>query len=221
MVRWRDTFTQGTLPQRAPRQYASQTDRYVNYLRKRWDEGCHNAAQLALELKAQGFTGSDCSVRRRVAHWDRSACGEVSKTPSMKPPSIHPPSARRLSWLLLKDPSDLGERDREFVDALFRRHPELRRAASLARAFAAMMRERRGEELDAWVRRGWKANVPRELGVFATGLKTDHDAVKAALTTDWSNGQVEGQVNRLKMLKRQMYGRAKFDLLRQRVLYTG
>ena len=71
------------------------------------------------------------------------------------------------------------------------------------------------------IRRAWQANVPRELGAFATGLKTDYHAVKAALTTDWSNGQVEGQVNRLKLLKRQMYGRAKFDLLRQRVLHTG
>ena len=62
--------------------------------------------------------------------------------------------------------------------------------------------------------------MPRELRTFATGLKSDYDAVKAGLTTTWSNGQLEGQVNRLKLIKRQMYGRAKFDLLRQRVLYT-
>ena len=151
--------------------------------------------------------------------WDRSVTGVAP--PSTKPPGVRPPSARRLSWLFLKDPGDRSEREREFVDALFQCRPELERAASLARAFADMMRERRGEELDAWIRQAWQTNVPREIGVFAIGLNKDYKAVKAALTTEWSNGQVEGQVNRLKLLKRQMYGRAKFDLLRRRVLYTG
>ena len=63
--------------------------------------------------------------------------------------------------------------------------------------------------------------MTREFRTFATGLKSDYDAVEAGLTTPWSNGQLEGQVNRLKLIKRQMYGRANFDLLRQRVLYTG
>jgi transposase len=120
----------------------------------------------------------------------------------------------------LKEPGDLGESELEFVDALYRLRPEVNQAALLARAFAGMMRERRGEELDLWIEQARQPDVPRELGIFATGLKSDYDAVKAALTTEWSNGQVEGQVNRLKLLKRQMYGRAKFDLLRQRVLHA-
>ena len=111
--------------------------------------------------------------------------------------------------------------DRAFIDALSRLCPELNAAATLAREFAAMVRQRQGESLDSWIQRAWDRAVPRELRHFATGLKADFKAVKAALTTHWSNGQVEGQVNRLKLIKRQMYGRAKFDLLRQRVLHTG
>jgi transposase len=84
-----------------------------------------------------------------------------------------------------------------------------------------MVRQLQGNLLDAWIQRAWDRPIPRELRKFATGLKSDFEAVKAALTTRWSNGQLEGQVNRLKLIKRQMYGRAKLDLLRQRVLHTG
>jgi transposase len=83
------------------------------------------------------------------------------------------------------------------------------------------VRQRQGGALDAWIVRAHDTGVPRELRVFADGLKADYEAVKAALTLAWSNGPVEGQVNRVKLIKRQMYGRAKFDLLRQRVLHTG
>ena len=94
-------------------------------------------------------------------------------------------------------------------------------ATALARELITMVHDRRGHALDDWIERTWNPAIPRELRTFATGLRSDYDAVKAALTTAWSNGQVEGQVNRLKLIKRQMYGRAKFDLLRQRVLYRG
>ena len=76
------------------------------------------------------------------------------------------------------------------------------------------------DTLDSWIQRAWDPAVPREMRTFATGLKSDFDAVNAGLTTVWSNGLLEGQVNRLKLIKRQMYGRANFDLLRKRVLYT-
>jgi transposase len=206
----------GKFPDCATRKYASKTDRFTDYLEKRWNEGCHNAAQLARELKALGFTGSYCSVRRRVAHWDRSNNGS-----SPQPPNVPPPSARRSSWLLLKKSDDLDDCDRAFVDALLGRCPDIRAAAQLAGEFAAMVRREGSETLDSWIQRAWDPAVPREFRRFATSLKSDFDAVEAGLTTAWSNGQLEGQVNRLKLIKRQMYGRANFDLLRQRVLYTG
>ena len=93
--------------------------------------------------------------------------------------------------------------------------------ATLARDFASMVRQLQGNRLDAWIQRAWDRSIPRELLRFATGLKSDYPAVKAALTTRWSNAQLEGQVNRLKLIKRQMHGRAKLDQLRQRVLHIG
>jgi transposase len=210
----------GQFPERAPRKYASKTDPFIDYLRKRWQEGCRNAAQLTKELKAQGFCGSYLSVRRRVAHWRRTPSGEPPGR-SSAPPVVHPPSARRLAGLLLKDSCDIDERDRSFVEALCRRCPEVAAAAGLARGFTMMVRQLQGDLLDTWIQRAWSQAIPRELKRFATGLKSDYEAVKAALTTHWSNAQLEGQVNRLKLIKRQMYGRAKLDLLRQRVLHMG
>ena len=180
-------------------------------------EGCYNAAQLFRELEAIGFAGSYCSVRRRVAHWDRS----YGSSTTTQPPNVQPPSARRSARLLLKNPADLDKRDRAFVDALLERCSEIRLATRLAREFAAMVRGEGGETLDSWIQRAWDPTVPREIRTFATSLKSDFDAVNAGLTTVWSNGLLEGQVNRLKLIKRQMYGRANFDLLRKRVLYTG
>ena len=211
-------YTQvGEFPERATRKYASKTDRFTDHLEQRWKEGCHNAAQLFRELEAIGFTGSYCSVRRRVSHWDR---GDGGSSP-VRAPNVQPPSARRSAWLLLKDPADLDDRDRAFVKALLERCVEIRAATQLAREFAAMVRGEGSDTLNSWIQRAWATAVPREIRTFATGLKSDFDAVEAGLTTEWSNGQLEGQVNRLKLIKRQMYGRANFDLLRKRVLYTG
>lgn len=209
----------GVFPERATRQYASKTEPFTDYLEKRWKEGCRNAAQLARELKIQGFTGSYCSVRRRVAHWDQSSRGSLGENSPQ--PKVAPPSARRTAWLLLKKPVDLDDRDRAFVDVLLEQNPDVRVAAQRARGFAAMVRREGTETLDSWIQRAWDSAVPRELRTFASSLKSDFDAVNAGLSTAWSNGQLEGQVNRLKLIKRQMYGRANFDLLRQRVLYSG
>jgi transposase len=196
--------------------HASKTDRFTDYLEKRWKEGCHKAAQLARELTALCFTGSYCSVRRRVAHWDRNNHGSSKGSW----PNVPPPSARRSAWLLLTKPSDLDDQDRAFVDALLQRCPDIGVAAQLAGEFAAMVRREGSGTLNSWIQRAMDRTVPRELGAFATNMKSDFDAVNAGLTTPWSNGQLEGQVNRLKLIKRKMYGRANFDLLRQRVLYV-
>jgi len=101
------------------------------------------------------------------------------------------------------------------------RLPELKTAAELARKFAGMTRRRQVEGWEDWVAKAQGPGVARELCGFAAGLTQDESAVKAASSLEWSNGQVEGQVNRLKLLKRQMYGRAGFDLLRRRFLRAG
>ena len=103
------------------------------------------------------------------------------------------------------------------LDRIMGRSEELTGLARLTRAFTALLRERRGDELRQWVEAVVASGIA-ELVAFARGLEQDWAAVVAGLTLEWSSGQVEGQVNRVKLNKRQMFGRAKFDLLRQRVL---
>jgi transposase len=123
-----------------------------------------------------------------------------------------------VSWLLLLDEADLEPAEQQFRERLQGRCPELRGSAELAREFRAMVRERRGDNWDAWLTKACGPGSAKEIRGFAEGLKKDEAAVRAALRLEWSNGQVEGQVTRLKLIKRQMFGRAKFDLLRKRVL---
>jgi len=105
-----------------------------------------------------------------------------------------------------------------YIDQRGPQDPQIALTYELMKEFTTMLREREGEHLDEWLARV-EAEGVSELQSFAQGLKKDYDAVKAGLTLKWSNGQAEGQVNRLKFLKRQMYGRGSFQLLRKRVLH--
>jgi transposase len=213
----------GTFPGRAERHYARRTDRFADYLKRRWAEGCRNAAELFEELKAQGFGGSYYSVRRQLAAWRKAdpGAGGCRGTAAVTSPGMERPSARRVSWLILKNESELEPEEQAFLDRLHGRCPELRTAGELARRFADMVRARQEGAWDGWVAQATAADAAKELRSFAEGLQKDEAAVRAALRLAWSNGQVEGQVNRLKLIKRQMFGRAKFDLLRKRVLKAG
>ena len=208
-------------PERAPRPSGCKTDPFVDYLWNRWQQGCRNAAQLTRELESRGFTGSYCGVCRVLARWRQNDPEATSSHPSTTRDVSRRTSTKRLAWLLLKNDRDLKPDDQAIRRAFFRRCPDVKLAARLGRKFAEMIRRRSSNRLDAWIDRVQRNDVPKALRIFAAGLKTDYAAVRAALTMQWSNGQVEGQVNRLKLLKRQMYGRANFDLLRLRVLYTG
>ncbi len=203
----------GQFPERAVRKYARQMDRFVDYLRRRWNEGCRNAALLAKELAEHGYKGSYWPVRRCVATWRKT--GDVL-APETKPSPT--PSPEQATWLLLAWPGDRSAEDDAFAEALCQQCPTLKVGVELAREFTRMVQNRGADSLDDWIERAHEGEVPRELTAFADGLLQDHAAVKAALTVKWSNGQVEGQINRLKMIKRQMYGRAAFELLRRRVL---
>jgi transposase len=120
--------------------------------------------------------------------------------------------------MLLK-PEGLENKEREMIDHLCRLSPEVKAAQELAISFIAMIRERRAERFDGWIGQVMESHIP-ELKAFARSLKQDQSAVMAALTYEWNNGRVEGQVNRLKLVKRTMYGRAKPDLLKARMLKT-
>jgi transposase len=119
--------------------------------------------------------------------------------------------------MVLRKPENLSVEDQHTLDLLKQTHPQVKVACELAHTFALMVRKRNASALEPWLERATESGIP-ELRAFATGMKRDQAAVLAALTYEWSQGQVEGQVNRLKLLKRQAYGQAGFDLLRHRVL---
>lgn len=126
------------------------------------------------------------------------------------------PSARKAAWMLLR-PDDLTDEEKPVVELLRQLSPEVARSQELALSFIELIKERRADELREWLINAQRSEVA-EFVTFANGLTADLQAVRAALEYDWSNGQVEGQVHRLKLIKRQMYGRGKLDLLRARVL---
>jgi transposase len=203
----------GVLPRAHPSGRKRQLDPYANYLSQRWQEGCHNAAQLWRELRERGFTGSDTRVRQWMRQYhrpDRKGIAVSSTIPQ------HIPSPRQITWIVLNGPRPADEKTRAWVQEFRQRVPEMEQAAQLANEFRVLLRDKRSDQLSDWLARA--AQSP--LASFAAGLRRDLAAVQAACSSPWSQGQVEGQVNRLKLLKRQMYGRASFPLLRSRIFGT-
>ncbi|MFN2499059.1 MAG: transposase [Pyrinomonadaceae bacterium] len=137
---------------------------------------------------------------------------------SIRPPSIRLPSPHHAAWMLLQ-PVKLNDEQPSTMEKLWQLFPQIEKAKGLAQEFTRIMRERSSNKFNEWLRAAMKSTL-KEFESFARGLIEDYEAVKNALRCKWSNGQLEGQVNRLKLIKRMMYGRAKFDLLRGRVLHS-
>lgn len=133
-------------------------------------------------------------------------------------PPLRPPPPRDVAWMLLR-PERVNDEERVVVERLCQFFPNLNIARGLALDFVRLVRQRAAELLPAWLRSAARSQLKEFVG-FARGIGEDYEAVRKALTYEWSNGQLEGQVNRLKLIKRQMYGRAKLDLLRARVLHS-
>lgn len=180
----------------------SRLDAYQHYLQRRWKEGCRNPSLLWKELKQKEYLGQRKSVAEYLERF-------------RKPGAV--PSPRELVWWFMKDRRRLRGEERLHLKVLFAENQKLKEIYQLTQRFQAMLSQRAVERLDPWLDQTEHCGI-RKLENFAVGLRQDYDAVEAALSYEWSNGQVEGQVNRLKMIKHQMYGRANFDLLRQRVL---
>jgi transposase len=187
---------------------------YEPYLLKRWEEGCRNGLQLWREITEQGYAYSRASVARFVARLRREGAGVVTRS---RLTGGQGPPARRVALLTVQQPERLDEEETAYLAAVRAQDQTIDLACRLGQAFAQMVRGRQGARLDAWIADARASGID-ELARFAAGLLTDEAAVRAGLTLVWSNGQVEGNGNRLKLIKRQMYGRANFDLLRQRVL---
>jgi transposase len=213
----------GAFPQRAPATpRRSILNPFIPYLHRRLSEGFDNAIALWREVVAQGYSGKQCMVRRyvyrlraRLAALSSSARTQLLAAKT----TFKTPATRRAAWWLVQ-PSDVLEPEQAmFVKQLCRLCPQAATAQKLGREFRQMVRERKVEALNPWLERCATSEIP-EMKNFADGVRRDYPAVAAALQHEWSNGRTEGQVNKLKLLKRQMYGRANFDLLRARLLYA-
>jgi transposase len=209
-------------PERAQRRTSigAWTD-YSTFLRKRWDEGCRDAVMLWRELVARGFRGTLRTVQRHVSSWrrvdsprNRTRGGEAGAAAS---PTMRPPSPRQLRWWLLQPAAEPNPERGRFIQHLLEQCPAVAIGQRLAQEFVRLVRGRDAAALVPWLEQAESSSLA-EFRDFAAGLRRDDGAVKAALTQPWSNGQTEGQVTKLKMLKRQMYGRASVALLRQRML---
>ncbi len=183
-------------------------DGWKPYLHQRWNEGCTNVWQLHAEIRGQGYRGGYGTVRDYLQPF-RALAAAPPATPA-------PPKVREVTSWMLRDPDSLDDEKAKLAQAR-ERCPHLDALAGHVTEFAKILTGRHGKRLDDWIA-AVDADDQPDLHSFTTGLKHDYDAVLNGLTLPWSSGAVEGNVNRIKMIKRQMYGRAGFALLRKRVL---
>jgi transposase len=216
----------GAFPERAKGRYHKQVERYLDALRTRWAEGERNARALARHLRTLGYAGGYDMVRRYVSSWRTP--GErlrvVGPRPAVRAPvpvKLNRPGSHRLSWLLIRDDIRRDAGDAAMLVELLKACEPIRTTTNLVRSFGAAIRERDLPALTAWHKQALDPGSTKEMNGFAEGLSRSWPEVIAAVEHQWSNGRTEGHVNRLKLIKRKMYGRAKLDLLRIRVTGSG
>ncbi|MFH8626015.1 ISL3 family transposase [Streptomyces vietnamensis] len=185
----------------------SKLDAFKPYLDDRWNQGCTNAWTAWEEIVPLGYQGS----YQRVRAYFRE------KRLSPGPVTARPPSPRTVAGWILRRPETLNETEHLRLKAVLVHCPELDALTGHVRSFGQMLAERRGERPPQWLDAVRRDDLPG-LHTLAAGIDRDRDAVIASLTLPWNSGVVEEHVNRIKMLKRQMFGRAGFALLRKRVL---
>jgi transposase len=211
----------GTFPERKRRSaQPTKLDSYRAYVNQRWQEGCHNLAQIYREITEQGFTGSYSTLYqhcRGLRHMEGEDLASISVSGALTQPKRRY-SPRQAAFLFIRLPDKLSKEQRADLEVMIAENPQFNRWFELAQQFMSMLRERNLGAFDAWLT-AVEEHGSGSMKRFASGLRSDHVEVAAAMTYEWSNGPVEGHVNRLKMIKRQMFGRANFDLLRQRVLH--
>ena len=192
------------------RSRTSSLEPWLDRLDREWTDGCRNGAELWRRLRAHGFSGS----LRVVGEWaTRRRRGEGATPGGLD----RTPSARSLARQMMTGRIQLAKAEAILVAAVESALPSLAEARGLIERFQAMIRSRDGEDLAAWI----DDAMAGPLASFAAGIRADRDAVAAAMVEPWSNGQTEGQITKLKLVKRQMYGRAKLDLLRARLVAAG
>jgi transposase len=219
----------GSFPERRSRtmpQRGTLLDRFREYVEQRRAAGVDNAAALYRELLRRGYRGSEMTVRRALTALRKRHAQSLASAPDATREADSPlptvawpagtpvPTPRHAVWLLRKPDDALRPDEQDYVELLCAHVPALAEARRLTLAFAHILKTRDANALQPWLTAAYRS----ELQSFARGIERDRDAVLAAILFQWSNGQVEGHVHRLKAIKRARYGRANFDLLRTRVL---
>jgi transposase len=194
---------------------------YKPYLLERWNAGCYTAMRLFRDLRQRGYAGG-YGVVAAYARRLRQAQGlppgrrcPRRSLPMVAEPPSQPLTPRRATWLVLRRETKRTEAEAQQLAHLRAQQAAVAEAIDLAQDFTRLVRQRQPERLDPWLQRATTSTVDA-IRRFATGLYEDYEAVKAGVTLPWSSGPVEGHINRLKMLKRQMFGRARLDLLSRR-----
>ncbi|MFC7555656.1 ISL3 family transposase [Pseudoroseomonas wenyumeiae] len=187
-------------------------DRHRTTLEQRWAEGCHNAVRLWRELASAGFRGRPSTVRAWATE-RRRRDPAVSLSGVAREQIWQPPTLRRTTRLLMAGGELASDADRAFAARLLE-VPTLQTTVAIAQRLARLLRRQEDDRLEEAL----DAAAASPLARFAADLCKDIAAVQAAVDLPWSTSPVEGQINRLKMIKRTMYGRAGFQLLRARVL---
>jgi transposase len=212
-----------TFPERQrPRHRPSLLAPFTSYLLERWNAGCRNGTQLYREIKAHGFRGQStivCDyVRRMRAAQRHLSPGHASQPGTTIVEATTPLTPREATWLVIRREATLDTQEKQQLTVLQSQEGEVAEAIRLSQDFAALVRQRQPAQFDSWLERAARSPV-QAFARWATSLRDDYAAGQAGVSLPWSTGPVEGQLNRLKMLKRQMFGRANIDLLRLRVLY--
>jgi transposase len=210
----------GLFPERAkPHRPGPRVNKFRDYLQKRWAEGCHNATKLWREIQSQGYVGGRGMVATLVSTFRTPGTKyhrQNSRQSASKPKS-KPLSPRQAAMLIARNPESLDDDEQQLITRLERACPTVECLRPLVRSFSEVLLGKEAAALQPWINRANASGLPA-IKNFCNGLVRDRAAVMAAISLKWSNGQVEGQVHRLKLIKRQMYGRASFALLRARVL---
>jgi len=211
-----------TFPERPPRRRPpSILDPYKAYLLERWQAGCRSAKELYHEMQAQGFAGKYSIVAAYISRL-RPPQGRITRRRKAESPTTiievdKPLTPSRATWLVMRREDKLNDNEKSQLARLQAQEGAIAEAITLTQDFAKIVRQRQPDQFETWLERATASGL-QAFKSFANGLRADCEAVKAGVTLMWSTGPVEGQINRLKMLKRQMYGRAGIGLLRQRVL---
>jgi transposase len=202
----------------------SKLDAYLPYLREQWEAGIHNCARLFDEIKERGYTGCQSGLRKRLSEWRTELPLKRWRGNPPKPRLFAQRGQRRLSsrsasFLMILPPEKLTAKQQQQVEHICQTNSDLHAVYLLSQEFVTMLKERQAEALEGWLKRAKQSHVTG-LSSFVNGIRRDYAAVRAAFCLPWSNGITEGHVNRLKFLKRQMFGRAHLDLLRVKVLHA-